>query len=139
MIPDRICSVVSKEPNESFERGGKSIRLNSLLYPMKKETLDLVIISSGILLVAMMGVGMLLVVRWSRKKNAELREKGDASQLAAVKSIITRGISGETIKAYFAGTLSDPEKNIGKILAVIGIAVCLVFLVFACLAVIKFI
>jgi len=106
---------------------------------MKKETIDLVIISSGILLVAMMGFGMLLVVRWSRKKNAELREKGDASQSAAVKSIITRGISGETIKAYFAGTLSDPEKNIGKILAVIGIAVCLVFLVFVCLAVIRFI
>ncbi len=87
----------------------------------------------------MMGVAMLLVVRWSRKKNAELREKSDASQLAAVKSISTQGINGEAIKAYFAGTLSDPEKNIGKIFAVIGIVVCLVFLVFACLAVVKFI
>ncbi len=106
---------------------------------MKKETLDLVIISIGILLVVMMGIGMLLMAWWSRKKNAELREKGDASQLAAVKSINTRGISAETIKAYFASSLSDPEKNIGKILAVIGIAVCLVFLAFACLAVIKFI
>jgi hypothetical protein len=106
---------------------------------MKKETIDLIIISSGILLVAMMGIGMLLVARWSRKKNAELRGKGDASQLAAVKSINMQGINGETIKAYFAGTLSNPEKNIGKILAVIGIAVCLIFLVFACLAVIEYI
>jgi hypothetical protein len=106
---------------------------------MNKETSDLIIITSGILLVAMMGGGMLLAVRWARKKNAEIKEQGDAFQLTAVKSMITRGISRETIKAYFASTLSDPEKNIGKILAVIGIAVCLVFLVFACLAITKFI
>lgn len=122
-----------------FSRAGCPCASFRSLYPMKKETSDLVIVISGILLVVMMGIGMLRVTRWSRKKNAELREKGDASQLAAVKSINTRGISGETIKAYFAGTVSDPEKNIGKLLAIIGVAVCLVFLVFACLAVIKFI
>jgi hypothetical protein len=104
---------------------------------MTKETLDLVIIVSGILLVVLMGTGMFSVARWSRRKNDELRTKGDASQLTATKSILRRGINKETAKAYFAGTLSDPEKNIGKILAVIGITVCFVFLVFACLAVIK--
>ncbi len=109
-----------------------------MLYLMKKETSDIVIISSGILLSIVMGIGMLLLARWSRKKNAELREKGDSSQLTAFKSISTRGISGERFKAYFAGTLSDPEKNIGKILAVIVIVVCLVFLIFASIAVMQF-
>jgi len=104
---------------------------------MKKDTLDLVIIVCGILLVIMMGAVMLLAVRWSRKKNAELRTKGDASQFAALNAFIKQSNLSGAVRAYFAATTSDPEINIGKILAVIGIAICLVFLVFACLALIK--
>lgn len=101
---------------------------------MKKETVELFFILSGSFVFFMMGVGMLLLARWSRKKNAELRANGDASQVHALKDLLGRGKQRGAFKAYIADSLAWPEKIMGKTLAVVAIAVCLIFLVFALIA-----
>ncbi len=104
---------------------------------MEKETTELALIFLGCLVFVALGAGMFLLARWSRKKNAELKAKGDASQVNALKGLIKQGKRGGAFKAYVAGTLSESEASVGKILAVIAIAICVVFLAVACPALIK--
>lgn len=102
---------------------------------MNNETIQIVIIATGIIGVIILGTTLLCLSRWSRKKNAELRVKGDDSQIKAFRSEISRGAFMEAIKTYFAGTISKQETFIGKILAVLVILLVSIFLVFACIAI----
>ena len=93
----------------------------------------------GILLLAslfipiiLLGIGMFKLARWSRIKNAKLKERQEDSQGIALKKVLQGENMKESITNYYTSSVSKPESFLGKVLA---IAVILFFIILAVFAV----
>lgn len=100
---------------------------------MSNETIQLIIIASGLLGVAVLGIVMVLGTRWARERNAEV----NYSQVEATRRALNENNLPWFSKGYWVGSLSLAETIIGKALAILVIVVVLVFLGFASYAVLR--
>jgi Mn2+/Fe2+ NRAMP family transporter len=104
---------------------------------MESETIQIIIIATGIVGAMILGGILFFLSRWAQKKNAELKVKGTNSQIHAFRSEMSQRTFMDRIKAYFAGTMSKQEAFIGKFIAVFIILFVSIFLVFACIAIME--
>ena len=91
----------------------------------------LLILASLFISIILLGIGMFKLVRWSRVKNAELKEMEKDTQGEALKKVLHGENMKESIVNYYTSSISKPESFIGKALA---IAVILFFVILAVLA-----
>ncbi|MEJ2141542.1 MAG: hypothetical protein P8Y24_04170, partial [Gammaproteobacteria bacterium] len=91
---------------------------------------QLLILSSVILFLLVLGFGMLKAVRWSRKRNTEQGLNEGVSQEEILKNILSGNNSKENIKNYYASSLSKTGSFFGKFLAIGVIIFVTAFLLF---------
>jgi len=98
---------------------------------------EIIIVASALLGVIALGILMVLASRWARKRNAELKQGTNYSQIEATREALSEGNLPCFSKGFWVGSLSMAETVIDKFLALAIIVFVLVFLVLAFYAVLK--
>jgi hypothetical protein len=104
---------------------------------MNNGIIQIITIVSALLGVIGLGILMVLGSGWARKRNAELNQETNCSQIEATTKALSEGNLPCFSKGFWAGSLSMVETVIGKSLALLVIVLLLVFLVFAFYSVLK--